>query len=54
MRRFEGRVRVHPAFRLELDESGAIVSTEADLALIVLDTPVAESLPFVPFADTEV
>ena len=54
MRRFKGKVRVHPAFKLELDEQGAVVSTKADLALIVLDFPVAESLPFVPFADTEV
>jgi hypothetical protein len=54
MRRFEGTVRIHPAFKLELDEKGAVASTEADLALIVLDSPVAESLPFVPFADTEV
>ncbi|MBN1205491.1 MAG: trypsin-like peptidase domain-containing protein [Myxococcaceae bacterium] len=54
MRRFAGKVRVHPAFKLELDEKGAVVSTEADLALIILEAPVAESLPFVPFADTEV
>lgn len=48
------RVRVHPAFKLELDEQGAVLSTHADLAIIVLDSPVKEPLPRVPFAETEV
>jgi hypothetical protein len=54
MRRFEGKVRVHPAFKLELDDQGAVLSTHVDLAIIVLDSPVSEDLPRVPFAETEV
>lgn len=54
IRRFEGKVRVHPAFILELDDQGAVLSTHADLAIIILDSPVKESLPRVLFAETEV
>ncbi|MBN1209069.1 MAG: trypsin-like peptidase domain-containing protein [Myxococcaceae bacterium] len=54
MRRFEGSVRVHPSFKLELDDQGAVVSTQADLAIIILDSPVDEPLPHVPFAEAEV
>lgn len=54
IRRFEGKVRVHPAFKLELDEQGAALSSYADLAIIILDSPVEEPPPRVSFAETEV
>jgi hypothetical protein len=54
LRRFEGKVRVHPAFKLALDAQGAVLSSHADLAIIVLDSPVGDDLPRVPFAETEV
>lgn len=53
-RRFEGKVRVHPSFKLELDEQGAVLSTQADLAIILLDSPAQEPLPRVSLAETEV
>lgn len=54
IRRFEGKVRAHPAFKLELDDQGAVLSTHADLAIIILDSPVKELLLGVPFAEAEV
>jgi hypothetical protein len=52
--RVDGKVRVHPAFKLEVGDQGAVLSTHADLAIIVLDSPVRGDLQRVPFAETEV
>jgi hypothetical protein len=57
VRRFErvgGQVHVHPSFKLELDDQGAVLSTRADLAIIVLDLPVTVAVPRIPLAETEV
>lgn len=53
-RGFTGEVRVHPAFKLELDDQGSVLATHADLAIIVLDTPVQDELPHVSLSETEV
>jgi hypothetical protein len=51
---FEGQVRPHPEFKLVLDAQGAIQTSHADLAVIVLDSPVKEPLQFIPFGESEV
>jgi hypothetical protein len=51
---FEGRVRPHPEFKLMLDARGAVQSSHADLAVIILDSPVQSPLPFVQLGNTEV
>ncbi len=52
--RVDGTVRIHPAFKLEIDDQGAVLSTQADLAIIVLDAPVKQEVPHIPFAETQV
>ncbi|WP_224242958.1 trypsin-like peptidase domain-containing protein [Hyalangium gracile] len=54
IRHLKGTVRVHPAFRTELNEQGAVLSTRADLAIIVLDSPEEEPVERIPFPETEV
>jgi hypothetical protein len=54
IRHLQGKVHVHPAFKIELDEQGAMLATQADLAIIILDSPEAEPVESIPFADTEV
>ena len=49
---YDGAVRVHPAFKQVLDEQGNVVSSEADLAVIVLDK--AADIPPVELAETDV
>jgi hypothetical protein len=51
---YEGRVRPHPEFAFLLDNQGAIRSSRADLATILLDSPSEENLPPVLWAETEV
>jgi hypothetical protein len=51
---YEGEVRPHPELELRLDERGAVVSSRADLAAIVLDKPVEHGLAGIPLADAEV
>lgn len=51
---FEGSVRPHPDFKLLLDARGAVQSSHADLAVIVLDAPVQDSISFVQLSDSEV
>ncbi|WP_224371159.1 trypsin-like peptidase domain-containing protein [Hyalangium versicolor] len=53
-RGFTGEVRVHPEFKLERDGQGAVLTTHADLAIIILDSPVKDELPQVSFSETEV
>ena len=49
-----GTVRVHPSFKVLLDEQGHVVAGEADLAVIVLDRPVDGNIQPVELAETEV
>jgi hypothetical protein len=51
---FEGQIRPHPEFKLALDAQGEIQSSHADLAVIVLDSPVKEPLRFIPLGESEV
>lgn len=51
---YPGEVRPHPELRVVLDDQGGIVSSEADLAVIFLETPVEGHFPPVELADTEV
>jgi hypothetical protein len=44
LRTYEGTVRTHPGFTAQFDSQGAFVSSRADLAVILLDTPVEERL----------
>ncbi|MBN1208915.1 MAG: trypsin-like serine protease [Myxococcaceae bacterium] len=51
---YSGEVRPHPALKVLLDAQGEVVSSEADLAFIFLETPVEGHLPPVELADAEV
>jgi hypothetical protein len=51
---YEGKVRPHPEFKLLLGPKGNVLSSSADLAVIVLDVPMEAAHPPVPLADTEV
>jgi len=51
---FEGRIHPHPDFKLMLDAQGAVQSSHADLAVIVLDSPIQAPLSFVRISDSEV
>ncbi|HVG59141.1 MAG TPA: trypsin-like serine protease [Hyalangium sp.] len=51
---YPGEVRPHPEIRVLLDEQGGVVSSEADLAVIFLETPVEGHFPPVELADTEI
>jgi secreted trypsin-like serine protease len=52
IKRFEGQVRPHPQLEVRLDAKGGVLSSHADLALIVLDTPVPVGFRPVPLART--
>ena len=49
--RYAGQVRIHPELKVVLDSSGRVLSSKADLAFIVLDTPV--SMAFAPLSLAE-
>jgi V8-like Glu-specific endopeptidase len=49
-----GPVQPHPRLKLLLDERGSVVSSVADLAVILLKWPVKEKFTPVPLANTEV
>jgi hypothetical protein len=51
---YRGRVRPHPEFQLTWDEQGTVVASRADLAVIVLDEPVASEIAAVQFEVGEV
>lgn len=53
-RSYQGEVRPHPSLELRLDARGAVVSSRADLAAIVLDAPGAGEPWAVPVTDVEV
>lgn len=48
-----GQVHLHPDFHLLLDAQGAVVSSRADLAAILLDEPVKTRLPYASLPDVE-
>lgn len=52
--RHEGRVRPHPQLNIRLDAEGGVLSSHADLAVIVLDTPVPVGFRPVPLTQREV
>jgi hypothetical protein len=52
-RSHRGVVRPHPSFTLSVDAQGAVESSHADLALIVLGEPATHHFPPVKLADTE-
>jgi hypothetical protein len=45
-----GRVRPHPRLQLVLDREGKVVSSRADLAVLVLEEPVGKHIPPIPLA----
>lgn len=51
-----GTVQVHPAFKLLLDAQGNVVSSEADLATISLESPIGNTSPHIetPEADLDI
>lgn len=51
---YAGTIRPHPEMQLVFDDSGAIVSAQADLAVLVLNEPVESGIPSAVLADTEV
>lgn len=51
---YSGTVRPHPDLKVQLDAQGRVVSSTADLAVIVLDIPVKGSIPPVQLAEKEV
>lgn len=52
IKRYKGRVRPHPQLEVRLDAKGGVLSSHADLALIVLDAPVPVGFRPVPLART--
>jgi hypothetical protein len=50
---YGGMVRPHPELSLLLDAQGSVMSSRADLAVILLDTSVSTPLPTTQLADSE-
>jgi hypothetical protein len=50
---FEGRVQPHPQLRILVDKQGRVISSDADLALVLLDNPIDEEIRPIPLAETE-
>jgi hypothetical protein len=51
---YRGTVRPHPEFRLLLDDQGRVISSVANLAVILLEEPVVSEFPHALLADAEV
>jgi hypothetical protein len=49
----EGKVQPHPELRVVVDERGRVISSNADLALVLLDSPIDEKIRPVSLAETE-
>lgn len=49
----EGAVRIHPEFELHLDARGEVLTSHADLAVILLEEPMNLDVPKVQLAATE-
>lgn len=52
IRKYKGQVRPHPELKLVLDSVGRVMSSHADLAVIVLDKPVRMEFAPVSLAET--
>ena len=50
---YTGTIRPHPELQLVFDDSSAIVSAHANLAVLLLDEPVEGGIPSAVLADTE-
>jgi hypothetical protein len=50
--RYKGQVRPHPELKILLDSLGRVISSKADLAFILLDTPVRMEVAPVSLAET--
>jgi hypothetical protein len=48
--RYQGTIRPHPRLEIRFDSHGKVVSSQANLALIVLDRPVKKNTPPVPIS----
>ncbi len=53
-RLYEGTVRPHPEFQLLLNDKSAVLTERANLATILLDDPVEDSVPPIALPSTEV
>jgi hypothetical protein len=53
-RGYRGKVKPHPELRVLLDAQGQVTSSQADLALILLDKPLAKDFKPLPLADREI
>ncbi|WP_224244742.1 trypsin-like serine protease [Hyalangium gracile] len=51
---YDGMVRPHPRLRIVLDGQGHVVSSDADLAVIVLDEPFEKEFRPIPLADKDI
>jgi len=51
---YAGTIRPHPELHLVFDDSDALLSAQADLAVLVLDEPVEGGIPSAVLADAEV
>lgn len=49
----EGTIRVHPEFELRLDAKGKVLTSHADLAVILLEEPLDLGVPMAQLAATE-
>jgi hypothetical protein len=54
MKRYRGRVQPHPNLQVLLDEQGQVVSSTADLALIILDHAMEEGIQPLALADSDI
>ncbi|MDY7226271.1 trypsin-like serine protease [Hyalangium rubrum] len=51
---YQGRVRPHPQLQVLLDKDGRVVSSQADLALVLLNEELGEGVRAVSLAETDV
>lgn len=54
LKAYPGEVYPHPDFQLILDENSSVLTNRADLALIVLKSPIQRKIPNVPLGQSEV
>jgi Trypsin len=50
---YEGKVKPHPELRVLIDKHGRVLSSDADLALVLLDSPIDEEIHPVSLAEAE-
>lgn len=53
-REYQGAIRIHPGFKINIDKQENVLSSTGDLAIISLDTPVDAGLTPIPLASTDV